>query len=93
MKGIDVFVKILSQSTRKEEEFKSLKVRRKLIALKKQVFLNDTPSKKSCTWARKVQCLVRYVLVLQKIAKSEENQEMVKLKETSQISRSSSTFK
>ena len=54
------------------------------------VFLNGTPSKKSCTWARKVQCLVRHVLVLQKM--SEENQEMVEPKDTSQISRSSSTF-
>ena len=40
MKGIDlfvkilVFVKILSKSTRKEEKFRSLEVRRKLIALK-----------------------------------------------------------
>jgi hypothetical protein len=34
----------------------------------------------------------RYVLVLQKITMSEENQEMVKLKDTKQISRSSSKY-
>ena len=36
---------------------------------------------KTCTLARKVQCLVRYVCSgMQKIAMSEENQEMVKHK-------------
>ena len=39
LKGIDAFVKILSQKRRKEggQEFRSLEVRRKLIALKKKI--------------------------------------------------------
>ena len=38
--GIDVFVKILSQCTRKEgQEFRSLEVRGKLIALKKLLII------------------------------------------------------